>query len=234
MTRLSFCVWFSPACRCCTCTGRRTGRSRSGSWRIAADGQLDLRAHGVSRSGDQPARRARHRSRKRDAKRLGVKIVWSERRSPNSSRRCRPSAPISSSADFGPASSRREMADFVDYLTTGPAVLRPCRRTRRSPPSSLRQEGRDDAHTASGRDSRNGASRTARRTEARVQYVPGENSIDVRNQLKQAASEPRCRAARRCLRPAKEMGKYRVVGEPFSTGYQGICSGRTTRRSARL
>ena len=71
------------------------------SGHVAADGELDLRPHGISRSPDKPARRARYRSRRRNRER-GYRENRLER---NAVRRahslyCRPSALISSSAAF--------------------------------------------------------------------------------------------------------------------------------------
>ena len=56
-----------------------------------------------------------------------------------------------------------------------------------------------------------------------MQYVPGENSIDVRNQLKQGRIDAAVQGSETLpYAQAQEAGKYRVVGEPLSTGYQGI------------
>ena len=56
-----------------------------------------------------------------------------------------------------------------------------------------------------------------------MQYVPGENSIDVRNQLKQARIDAAVQGSETLpYAQSQEAGKYRVVGEPFAIGYQGI------------
>ena len=56
-----------------------------------------------------------------------------------------------------------------------------------------------------------------------MQYVPGENSIDVRNQLKQGRIDAAVQGSETLpYAQAQEAGKYRIIGEPFSTGYQGI------------
>ena len=158
------------------------------------------------------------------AKRLGVKIVWSET----------PFAELIPSlqtrrADFiisgiSDRMSRREVADFVDYLTTGPqffvltdhaakSVADLCGikvGTTRSTsfPTEIEKWSRQNCE-ASGKPA--------------VQYVPGENSIDVRNQLKQGRIDAAVQGSETLPYAQKqEVGKYRVLGEPFSTGYQGI------------
>ena len=56
-----------------------------------------------------------------------------------------------------------------------------------------------------------------------IQYVPGENSIDVRNQLKQGRIDAAVQGSETLpYAQSQEAGKYRVVGEPFAKGYQGI------------
>jgi len=158
------------------------------------------------------------------AKRLGLKIVWSET----------PFAELIPSlqtrrADFiisgiSDRASRRESADFVDYLTTGPqffvlaeseakAAIDLCGKkvgTTRSTsfPVEIEKWSKQNCE-ASGKPA--------------VQYVPGENSIDVRNQLKQGRIDAAVQGSETLpYAQAQEAGKYRVVGEPFSIGYQGI------------
>ena len=158
------------------------------------------------------------------AKRLGVKIVWSET----------PFAELIPSlqtkrADFiisgiSDRISRREVADFVDYLTTGPqffvltghaakTVMDICGMkvgTTRSTsfPVEIEKWSRQNCE-ANGKPA--------------VQYVPGENSIDVRNQLKQGRIDAAVQGTETLpYAQQQEVGKYRIVGEPFSTGYQGI------------
>jgi polar amino acid transport system substrate-binding protein len=158
------------------------------------------------------------------AKRLGVKIVWSET----------PFAELIPSlqtkrADFiisgiSDRSSRRETADFVDYLTTGPqffvlteneakAAIDLCGKkvgTTRSTsfPVEIEKWSKQNCEASS---------------KPAVQYVPGENSIDVCNQLKQGRIDAAVQGSETLpYAQSQEAGKYRVVGEPFSTGYQGI------------
>src|SRR3954462_13512659 len=56
-----------------------------------------------------------------------------------------------------------------------------------------------------------------------AQYVPGENSIDVRNQLKQGRIDAAVQGSETLpYAQSQETGKYRIVGEPFAIGYQVI------------
>ena len=158
------------------------------------------------------------------AKRLGVKIVWSET----------PFAELIPSlqtrrADFiisgiSDRASRRETADFVDYLATGPqffvmaeseakAATDLCGKkvgTTRSTsfPVEIEKWSKQNCEAAG---------------KPAIQYVPGENSIDVRNQLKQGRIDAAVQGSETLpYAQAQEAGKYRAVGEPFATGYQGI------------
>jgi polar amino acid transport system substrate-binding protein len=158
------------------------------------------------------------------AKRLGVKIFFSET----------PFAELIPSlqtqrADFiisgiSDRISRRETADFVDYLTTGPqffvlsdnaakTALDLCGKkvgTTRSTtfPAEIEKWSKQNCESGG---------------KPAVQYVPGENSIDVRNQLKQGRIDAAVQGSETLpYAQQQEAGKYRVVGEPFSSFYQGI------------
>ncbi len=158
------------------------------------------------------------------AKRLGVKILWSET----------PFAELIPSlqtkrADFiisgiSDRASRRETADFVDYLATGPQffVL-----TENAAKSAIDLCGKKVGTTRStsfpveiekwSKANCEAAGKPA------MQYVPGENSIDVRNQLKQGRIDAAVQGSETLpYAQSQEAGKYRVVGEPFAIGYQGI------------
>jgi polar amino acid transport system substrate-binding protein len=158
------------------------------------------------------------------AKRLGVKIVWSET----------PFAELIPSlqtkrADFiisgiSDRSSRRETADFVDYLSTGPQFLVLAENAVHSVGDVC---GRKVGTTRSTSFPVEIDKWSKQNCEAvgkpAVEYVPGENSIDVRNQLKQGRIDAAVQGSETLpYAEQQEAGKYRVVGEPFSTGYQGI------------
>ena len=158
------------------------------------------------------------------AKRLGVKIVWSETPFAElipSLQTKRADLIISGISDRG---SRRETADFVDYLTTGPQFF------------VLAESAAQSAADLCGK--RIGTTRSTsfpieiekwskQNCEAggkpAVQYVSGENSIDVRNQLKQGRIDAAVQGSETLpYAQSQEAGKYRIIGEPLSTGYQGI------------
>jgi polar amino acid transport system substrate-binding protein len=158
------------------------------------------------------------------AKRLGVKLVWSET----------PFAELIPSlqtkrADFiisgiSDRSSRRDTADFVDYLTTGPQFF------------VLAESAAKAATDLCGK--KVGTTRSTsfpveidkwskQNCEAAglpaIQYVPGENSIDVRNQLKQGRIDAAVQGSETLpYALAQETGKYRIVGDSFAKGFQGI------------
>jgi polar amino acid transport system substrate-binding protein len=158
------------------------------------------------------------------AKRLSVKIIWSET----------PFAELIPSlqtkrADFiisgiQDRAARRETADFIDYLTTGPqffvladspakAAIDLCGQkvgTTRSTAFPVEIEKWSKANCeAAGKPA--------------IQYVPGENSIDVRNQLKQGRIDAAVQGSETLPYAQQlEAGKYRIIGEPLSKGFQGI------------
>jgi polar amino acid transport system substrate-binding protein len=158
------------------------------------------------------------------AKRLGIKIIWSETAFAElipSLQTKRADFIISGITD---RISRRETADFIDYLVTGPqffvmadsaakAAVDLCGKkigTTRSTsfPIEIEKWSKQNCEAAG---------------KPALQYVPGENSIDVRNQLKQGRIDAAVQGSETLpYAQQQEAGKYRVVGEPFSSGYQGI------------
>jgi len=158
------------------------------------------------------------------AKRLNVKIVWSE----TAFAELIP-ALQTKRADFimsgiSDRASRRETADFVDYLVTGPQFF------------VLAESGSKVAADLCGK--KIGTTRSTSfpaeietwskqacesAGKPAAQYVPGENSIDVRNQLKQGRIDAAVQGSETLPYAQQlEAGKYRIVGEPISIGYQGI------------
>jgi polar amino acid transport system substrate-binding protein len=158
------------------------------------------------------------------AKRFGVKVVWSE----TPFEQLLPSLQTRRAdfiiSGFSDRSSRRETADFVDYLTTGAQFF-----------------GLADGPTTTQADVCGKKVGTTRSTsfpieiekwsktnceaagKPAVQYVPGENSIDVRNQLKQGRIDAAVQGSETLpYALANEPGKYRILGAPFTLGYQGI------------
>lgn len=158
------------------------------------------------------------------AKRLGVKIVWSET----------PFAELIPSlqtkrADFiisgiSDRSSRREVADFIDYLATGPQFFVLTENEAKSPADLCGKKVGTTRSTSFPVEIEKWSKQNCEaQGKPAIQYVPGENSIDVRNQLKQGRIDGAVQGSETLpYAQAQEAGKYRIVGEPFSTGYQGI------------
>jgi polar amino acid transport system substrate-binding protein len=162
------------------------------------------------------------------AKRLNVKIVWSETAFAElipALQTRRADFIISGISD---RSSRRETADFVDYLVTGPQFfVLADNEAQKEVKVATDLCGKKIGTTRStsfpaeiekwSKQACEGAGRAA------AQYVPGENSIDVRNQLKQGRIDAAVQGSETLpYAQSQEAGKYRVVGEPISIGYQGI------------
>ncbi len=158
------------------------------------------------------------------AKRLGVKIVWSEV----------PFAELIPSlqtkrADFiisgiSDRLSRRETADFVDYLKTGPQIFVLTGSNAKVATDLCGMKLGTTRSTSFPAEIESWSKRACEAAgKPAVQYVPGENSIDVRNQLKQGRIDGAVQGSETLpYAIEQEPGKYRVVGDVFSTGYQGI------------
>ena len=133
------------------------------------------------------------------AKRLGVKIIWSEtpfaELIPALQTR-RADFIISGISDRG---SRREIADFIDYLATGPQFFVLTDNAARSPIDLCGKKVGTTRSTSFPVEIEKWSKQNCEANgKTAVQYVPGENSIDVRNQLNRGASMPLYRAARHC------------------------------------
>ncbi|MBR1165680.1 ABC transporter substrate-binding protein [Bradyrhizobium liaoningense] len=159
------------------------------------------------------------------AKRLGgLKIVWSET----------PFAELIPSlqtkrADFiisgiQDRSSRRETADFVDYLTTGPQFFVLTENAAKVATDLCGKKVGTTRSTAFPIEIEKWSKQNCEAVgKPAIQYVPGENSIDVRNQLKQGRIDAAVQGSETLpYAQTQEAGKYRVIGEQLSTGYQGI------------
>ena len=158
------------------------------------------------------------------AARLGVGIVWADV----------PFAELipalqTGRADFvisgiGDRASRRDNADFIDYLTTGPQFFTLADSAVRTPADLCGVTVgavRSTAFPVEIATWSTGHCEAAGKPAIRV--VPGENSIDVRNQLKQGRVDAAVQGSETLpYAQAQEPGRYRIVGAPFSLGYQGI------------
>ncbi|WP_315811732.1 ABC transporter substrate-binding protein [Bradyrhizobium sp. SZCCHNR2028] len=158
------------------------------------------------------------------AKRLGVKIVWSET----------PFAELIPSlqtrrADFiisgiSDRASRRETADFVDYLVTGPQFFVLAESDAKVATDLCGRKIGTTRSTSFPQEIEKWSKAVCEAAgKPAAQYVPGENSIDVRNQLKQGRIEAAVQGSETLpYAQSQETGKYRIVGEPIAFGYQGI------------
>ena len=120
--------------------------------------------------------------------------------------------------------SRRETMDFIDYLRTGAQFF-----VMADSPAKEAADlcGRKIGTTRSTSFPGDIEAWSKKVCEAAgkpaVQYVPGENSIDVRNQLKQGRIDAAVQGSETLpYAMQNEAGKYRIVGAPFTLGYQGI------------
>ena len=158
------------------------------------------------------------------ARRLGVKLVWSD----VAFEQLMP-ALQTGRADFiisglSDRASRREVADFVDYLPTGPQFFTLAGSAIRTETELCGQKVGTVRSTSfpAEIDKWSRANCEAAGKPA-VQYVPGENSIDVRNQLKQGRIDAAVQGSETLpYAQANEPGKYRILGQPIAVGYQGI------------
>jgi len=158
------------------------------------------------------------------AKRLGVKIVWSET----------PFAELIPSlqtkrADFiisgiSDRSSRREQADFIDYLTTGPQFFVLTESSAKTATDLCGQKVGTTRSTSFPQEIEKWSKQNCEAAgKPAIQYVPGENSIDVRNQLKQGRIDAAVQGSETLPYAQQlEAGKYRIIGEPLSKGFQGV------------
>lgn len=158
------------------------------------------------------------------AKRLGVGITWSDVPFDQlipSLQTGRTDFIISGLSD---RASRREVMDFVDYLGTGPqffvlegSAARAATDLCGAKVGTVRSTSFPAEIEKWSKASCEGAGRPA------ITYVPGENSIDVRNQLKQGRIDAAVQGSETLpYAQSNEPGRYRIVGEPFAVGYQGI------------
>jgi polar amino acid transport system substrate-binding protein len=158
------------------------------------------------------------------ARRLGVKIIWSET----------PFAELIPSlqtkrADFiisgiTDRASRRDAADFVDYLTTGPQFFVMADSAIKTDADLCGKKVGTTRSTSFPTEIAKWSKRSCEdKGQPAIEYVPGENSIDVRNQLKQGRIDAAVQGSE-TLPYAQQLepGKYRIVGSPFSPGYQGV------------
>jgi polar amino acid transport system substrate-binding protein len=125
--------------------------------------------------------------------------------------------------------SRRETADFIDYLKTGAQFFVLADSPAKTPTDLCGKKVGTVRSTSFPGDIDAWSKRTCEAAgKPAVQFAPGENSIDVRNQLKQGRIDAAVLGSETLpYAMSNEAGKYRIVGDPFTIGYQGIAFRKT-------
>ena len=158
------------------------------------------------------------------AKALGVKIIWAD----VPFEQLVPGLTTGRSdfiiSGFSDRASRRETMDFVDYLGTGPQFFTLEDSPAKAPIDLCGMKVGTVRSTSFPVEidkwSKANCEAAGKPT---IQYVPGENSIDVRNQLKQGRVDAAVQGSETLpYAQANEPGKYRILGAPIAVGYQGI------------
>lgn len=162
-------------------------------------------------------------------KKLGVKVEWSDVAFAElipSLNTGRTDFIISGLSD---RASRRETMDFIDYLKTGAQFFVMADSTAQAPADLCgRKIGTTRSTSFPGDIEAWSKANCEAAGKPAVQYVPGENSIDVRNQLKQGRIDAAVQGSETLpYAMANEAGKYRIIGAPFTLGYQGIAFRKT-------
>ncbi len=158
------------------------------------------------------------------ATKLGLKITWTDvpfEQLVPALTTGRTDFVISGFSDRG---SRRETMDFVDYLSTGPQFFTLDASAAQAPPDlcglkvgTVRSTSFPIEIEKWSKANCEAAGKPA------IQYVPGENSIDVRSQLKQGRIDAAVQGSETLpYAQSNEPGKYRILGTPIAQGYQGI------------
>ncbi len=158
------------------------------------------------------------------AKKLGVKVVWSE----TPFDQLMPSLQTGRSdfiiSGLSDRASRRETADFIDYLTTGAQFFVLADSTAKTEVDLCGKKVGTTRSTSFPVEIEKWSKKFCEAEgKPAVQYTPGENSIDVRNQLKQGRIDAAVQGSETLpYAQANEPGKYKILGAPFTLGYQGI------------
>ncbi|WP_158816675.1 ABC transporter substrate-binding protein [Methylocapsa sp. S129] len=170
------------------------------------------------------------------AKRLGVKIVWSESAFEQlmpSLQTGRADLIISGLTD---RVSRHEAADFVDYLKTG-AQFYVLAGSPAKAESDLCGKRAGTSRSTSFPAEIAAWSKTHCESAGKpaIEVVNAESTVDARSQLRQGRIDAAVQGSETIPYAfANEPNTYRVLGAPFTTGYQGIAvkKGETALRDA--
>jgi len=158
------------------------------------------------------------------AKKLGVKVEWTDVAFAElipSLATGRTDFIISGLSD---RAARRETMDFIDYLKTGAQFFVMADSTAQAPADLCGKKVGTTRSTSFPGDIEAWSKANCEAAgKPAAQYVPGENSIDVRNQLKQGRIDAAVQGSETLpYAMQNEAGKYRILGAPFTLGYQGI------------
>ncbi len=158
------------------------------------------------------------------AKTLGVAITWTDVPFDQlipSLQTGRTDFVISGFSDRG---SRRETMDFVDYLGTGPQFFVLADSSVQAPADLCgKRVGTVRSTSFPAEVEKWSKANCEPAGKPAIQYMAGENSIDVRNQLKQGRVDAAVQGSETLpYAQSNEPGRYRLVGSPFAVGYQGI------------
>ena len=125
---------------------------------------------------------------------------------------------------FSDRASRRETMDFVDYLGTGPQFLALADSPAQTPADLCgKRVGTVRSTSFPAEIEKWSKANCEAAGKAAIDYMPGENSIDVRNQLKQGRVDAAVQGSETLpYAQSNEPGRYRLLGTPFAVGYQGI------------
>ena len=125
---------------------------------------------------------------------------------------------------FSDRASRRETMDFVDYLSTGPQFFTLEGNAAKTPVDLCGQKVGTVRSTSFPAEIATWSKANCEAAgKPAIQYVAGENSIDVRNQLKQGRIDAAVQGSETLpYAQANEPGKFRILGTPIAQGYQGI------------
>ena len=158
------------------------------------------------------------------AKRLGVAIKWTDVPFDQLIPSLQTGRTDFIISGFSDRASRRETMDFVDYLGTGPQFFVLSDSLAREPADLCgKRVGTVRSTSFPAELEKWSMANCVSSGRAAIQYMPGENSIDVRNQLKQGRVDAAVQGSETLpYAQSNEPDRFRVLGQPFAVGYQGI------------
>ena len=170
------------------------------------------------------------------AKRLGVKIVWSE----SSFEQLMPSLETGRAdliiSGITDRVSRHAAADFIDYLKTGAQFYVQAGSPAKIPTDLCGKSVGTSRSTSFPADITTWSKANCEAAgKPAIVVVNAESTVDARSQLRQGRIDAAVQGSETLPYAfANEPGTYRAIGAPFTTGYQGIAfaKGNTRLRNA--